>query len=94
MVVCTCSLRMILGVLGPFTMETLLEFGAQTQLHRPGGPHCPRTVNQVSPDEVHAARAGGPLRRQSKDREEGVHRNRLLGDKRGNRWQFASAVLE
>lgn len=60
---------MILGVLGPFTMEALLEFGAQTQLHRPGGPHCPRAVNQVSPDDARAARAGGPFRRQSKDRE-------------------------
>lgn len=85
MVVCSCSLRMILGVLGPFTMEALLEFGARTQLHRPGGPCCPRTVNQVNPDDARAARAAGPLRRQSKDREKGGSWEQTLGRQKG-RW--------
>lgn len=55
--VCSCSLKMVFSVLGPFTLEALLVFGARTQLCRPRRPRCRRTANQVSPAEAWAGRA-------------------------------------
>ena len=34
------------------------------------------------------------LEGKAKTARKGVHGNRLLGDKRGDGWQFASAILE